>query len=619
MTLASPVVLAALLFACEPAQGPPGTSGAALVSDPQVTWSRFWSGDGLDMVHAVTVTDAGTVIAVGQTASTTLPTTPGYRVKHPFMDAYLTSDPISGDAGWASHLGGNGADYAHAVVSLPAGDFILVGATTSTDFPTLNAYSSTQAGSNDLFVSRVAADGGLLWSTLIGGALDDFFATAIASDPQGNTCISGLTRSTNFPMLNALDSTYHGGYDAFIVQFGPTGSLVASTYLGTTADDQPTGMVRDASGSCIVALVAGPGLPLKGASARPHSGSFDVYLAKLEPGGSALAWATYLGGAGDDRPTNLYEAPDGGLLLVGRTASSNFPVVGGFDATLDGAVDGFVAKLGPEGSLVWSSYLGGSGGIIGGIDEDVSDLVITPQGDLLLAGHTTSPEFPVAGGADAGVDLFLVRVAPDGQSAPRCPLLLGGPGTERITDLKSAGDGDVVLGGRSNSPTFLGTANAGDFDAFVLRLGDRAPPIAGTIDTSVSIHEANPALFDVTVTWSGFVDPDGDTILYSLGLGTTPGSDDVASFTSVGEATSVTRTVALDPRVTQHLTLHATSCAGGTAVAATTFQALPRPILRVGCGCTANAASPGQEGAFALALLAWSVGRRSRVHRPPRH
>ena len=111
------------------------------------------------------------------------------------------------------------------------------------DFPLLNAYQSVLGGVTDAFVARLSPDGSsLVYSTLLGGEGADG-ALDIAADAGGQAYIVGETRSTGFPVLNALQSVYGGsGFgtygDAFVSVLSASGSsLVYSTYLGGGSDD----------------------------------------------------------------------------------------------------------------------------------------------------------------------------------------------------------------------------------------------------------------------------------------------------------------------------------------------------------------------------------------------
>src|SRR5262249_34138311 len=121
------------------------------------------------------------------------------------------------------------------------------GQTTSTDFPTANPLQPTNHGGNDAFVARLSADGSaLVYATYLGGSGTDS-GTGIAVDPStGDALVTGGTRSTDFPTANPLQPTNHGFDDAFVARLRGDGSaLVYATYLGGSSFDEGSGIAVD--------------------------------------------------------------------------------------------------------------------------------------------------------------------------------------------------------------------------------------------------------------------------------------------------------------------------------------------------------------------------------------
>jgi hypothetical protein len=105
-----------------------------------------------------------------------------------------------------------------------------------------------------------------------------------------------------------------------------------------------------------------PGFPTTpGVFDRTLSGPLDAFVTKLDPNGHVV-WSTYLGGSGTDQGRGIAVDPSGNVTVTGRTDSTNFPVKAAFQPALGGGVDAFVTRLNPTGTgLVWSTYLGGTG------------------------------------------------------------------------------------------------------------------------------------------------------------------------------------------------------------------------------------------------------------------
>ena len=211
---------------------------------------------------------------------------------------------------YATFLGGASHEIASGIVVDAAGSVYVVGTTQSPDFPTTaGAFRRTGAAGNfsDVFVSKIDSTGtALIYSTFIGGS-DLDFGRRIAVDAFGNAYITGQTKSTNFPTTGgAFDRSFNvlncprcgiDQYDAFVAKLNPAGSaLVYSTFLGGTDIDDARGIAVDATGNAYVTgETTSPDFPTTaGALARTNHGAYDVFVTKLNPGGSALIYSTYL-------------------------------------------------------------------------------------------------------------------------------------------------------------------------------------------------------------------------------------------------------------------------------------------------------------------------------------
>ena len=188
----------------------------------------------------------------------------------------------------------------------------MTGYTHSTNFPTTpGAFDTTFNGFRDAFVTKLTADGAaLVYSTYLGGS-SIAFGRDIAVDASGSAYVTGQTFSPDFPATpGAFDTTPNGGYDAFVTKLTADGSaLVYSTYLGGSsaypgggADDNGQGIAVDASGSAYVTGDTGsanfpttPGAVQTTFNGNVRFGS-DAFVTKLNAGGYALVYSTYLGG-----------------------------------------------------------------------------------------------------------------------------------------------------------------------------------------------------------------------------------------------------------------------------------------------------------------------------------
>ncbi|MFO0982991.1 MAG: PDZ domain-containing protein [Planctomycetota bacterium] len=304
---------------------------------------------------------------------------------------------------WSTFLGGSSDEMAWGTAIDSHGNVLVTGLTLSSHFPsTPGAYDETYNGFGDVFVSKLDADGRqLLWSTLIGGSASNFdYGYALALDASDQPVITGYTWSSDFPTTaGAFDRKHHGQTDAFVSKLGANGDqLLWSTFLGASDQDIGYAVALDAAGNPVVAgrTLSFDFPTTSGAFDRSQNGEEDGFVAKLDASGSTLAWSTFVGGGVFDTCRGVTLASNDDALVVGYTASLDFPITpGAFSTTYNGGLyDVFALRLTAAGSaLAWSTYLGGEDYEYGiGIARDAQD-------DVVITGATASTGFPVTGGA----------------------------------------------------------------------------------------------------------------------------------------------------------------------------------------------------------------------------
>ncbi len=199
-------------------------------------------------------------------------------------------------------------------------------------------------------------DPSLIYSSFLGGTGSEQ-GLGIAIDSQGSAYLTGSTTSTDFPLASAQQSTKDALKDAFVVKLNPAGTaLVYSTYLGGNGDETGTSIAVDSQGNAYVAGVTGSGnFPATpGGFQDTKDGSVDGFLAKLSPSGSAIVYATYVGG--DNSDTVLGLAVDAGnrAYVVGRTDSTRFRT-----ALFPTPRNGNPVNKSPDGGAHWSASASG--------------------------------------------------------------------------------------------------------------------------------------------------------------------------------------------------------------------------------------------------------------------
>jgi len=324
---------------------------------------------------------------------------------------------------------------------------------------------------------RLVIDPVLVYSTYLGGmALD--YGYGIAVDSSGNAYVTGSTTSNNFPVVNPIEATHRwtGLADAFVSKLNATGSaLIYSTYLGGSSDNRGYGIAVDSSGSAYVTgTTDSPDFPTVNPLQATNKGSYNAFVAKLDPTGSALVYSTFLGGNGrsvyGDGGNGIAVDSSGNAYVAGYTSSSNFPATPGAFQTSLGSTglqpdNAFVSKLDPTGSaLVYSTYLGGSGGPTYG--DEGNGIVVDSSGNAYVAGYTGSTNFPATPGAfqtslggtcTQCVNAFASKLNPTG-SALVYSTYLGGNDEDFGYGIAVDSSGNAYVTGQSRSANFP-TAN----------------------------------------------------------------------------------------------------------------------------------------------------------------
>lgn len=401
----------------------------------------------------------------------------------------------------ATYLGGdNGTSSASALRMLAAnGNVYLAGTTTSATFPgTAGGAQPALAGSSDAFVAELNPDlTQLVQATYLGGS-DDDSATSMAIAPAGTALagdlyVVGTTRSPDFPGTAGGAQAQCGGGttvcqsdgDAFVALLAPDlKTLIQASYLGGSNIDEGNAVaIAPASATSAGAVyVAGRTLSQDfpdvsgGAQPQPASGNYEGYVARFNPGLTAISQATYVGGTAVDEAYALAVAPStaGTVYVAGDTSSTDLPCANaggpppaggacaagagsGAQSQFAGGFDAFVAEF-SSNLTQWqqSSYLGGS-------DIDSADvLAVAPAGSgeagqVYVGGLTYSTDFPgVANGAQTALagdaDGFVARFSPNLQTLGNATYL-GGSGADDVQAMMFSGTRLYVAG----------TTGSGDF------------------------------------------------------------------------------------------------------------------------------------------------------------
>ncbi|MBX7219385.1 MAG: SBBP repeat-containing protein [Blastocatellia bacterium] len=363
----------------------------------------------------------------------------------------LVIDPV---LEFGTFLGGAGLDVAIDLAVDGTGAAYVTGFTTSNDFPLAAPLQNTNGG-RAAFVTKLNPAGtALIYSTYLGGPAATQ-GVEIAVDPSGAAYLTGETNSDSFPLVNPIQGTFGGASDAFVSKLAPAGNtLVYSTYLGGEDADAPGGIVLDAAGAVYVAgRTFSTAFPTVGAIQGSNAGGTDGFLTKINPGGTAIGYSTYLGGENEDYLSGVAVDPSGAAYVCGETASGNYPTTGGaFQITFGGSFDGVVTKVNPAGTaLQFSTFLGG------GNDERAFGLAVDGGGAVVVTGTTLSNDFPLQnplqGTFGGNQDAFVAKLTAGGTGLV-FSTFLGGASEDVGNRVVLDAGGDIFFCGYSDSPNF---------------------------------------------------------------------------------------------------------------------------------------------------------------------
>lgn len=252
--------------------------------------------------------------------------------------------------------------------------------------------------------------------------------------------------------------------------------LVYSTYLGGSGADQPTGIAVDNSGNVYVAgYTDSADFPLASLGSLATNTN-HVFVAKLDPTGSNLVYADYIGGNSDDYAVALVLDNANEVYVTGSTQSSNFPVVNAYQSQQPGPYTGFVSRISADGSaLIYSTYLGGNN------YDQPAGITIDNSGEVMVAGYTQSENFPVANayqesalanqGGNYGTYGFLTKFSADGSSLVYSTYFAGNSNVEEggccwvspfntINAIAADANGNAYVTGSTNTYNFPVTSGS---------------------------------------------------------------------------------------------------------------------------------------------------------------
>jgi hypothetical protein len=470
-----------------------------LVLDPVLSYATFLGGNDTEYGYGIAVDSAGCVYVTGLTQSADFPLTDGTSVSSTSgtYDLFITKLTSTGTAlVYSTHYADQGAYNEGLAIAVDAAG---------------SAYVAGMGSGNHAMLLRLDPAGSALYGALLGNGGNNK-ASGIAIDGTGYAYLAGSASPAFDVTPGAYQTTSGGGDDAFVAKVNtnvdPMTSLVYSTFLGGALTDEGYKIAIDGEGNAYVTgSTFSPSFPVTaGGYQTTHGGGLsDAFVSVLSADGSTLLYSTFLGGDYYEAGWGIGVDGSGSVYVGGYAEGEGFPTTAGsfqpawsygncavWPELAKPCSDGFVAKISPwlsgAASLVYSTYLGGSG------SDAVKSLVVDATGNVYVAGKALSPQLgnvdfpmvnPVPGFTFSNADGFVAQLNTLGSA-----LVFSSYYQEVVSDL-AVRSGSVYLTGSTYLTSLLGTsgsyqpANRGGQDAFVAK-----------IDGLVAGHAPGPGDYD---------------------------------------------------------------------------------------------------------------------------
>jgi hypothetical protein len=374
----------------------------ALTIDPVLVYATFFGGGigasgTFQTVTAAAADAVGNLYVVGITDSTSFPLTPGSLSATPAGDFLAKFDPTGATLIYSTYFAGltdSGFQSSASLVVDASGNTFVAGPA-DPGLPIPASAHAFQSASKAIGLLKFNSTGtAILAGTYFGGSggvgptPDGLGGMAI--DASGNIYLAGSTSSTDFPTQTPLQASLGVSQaNAFVSKLDPTlSTLLYSTYLGQASSAGGSSIAVDMAGNAYVVGSANSGFPTTSTAFQTTAAMGGAFLAKLDPTGTSLLYATYVSGSSASGGRAVGVDASGNMFVAGQNIAPDFPVLNPVQTctvTPPLLSSGFVAELNPSGSLVFSSCLGTDNLTS---DTTASRLAVDPAGKIFVLGET---------------------------------------------------------------------------------------------------------------------------------------------------------------------------------------------------------------------------------------
>lgn len=326
-----------------------------------ILWATYFGGTDYETGDYIALDTAKNVFLTGVTNSVDLHVTDSLfqDTLNGIQDLYIAKFTEDGDYLWSTYYGTTGTEEDPKINCDFHGNFYILGTTDTDTISTPGAYQEYLAGEKDVFISKFSNNCQRLWSTYLGGTMDDIGTSIETSDSV--FYITGYTQSDSLGTVGAHQEYKSDSTDGFIAQIDTSGQLQWFTYFGGEMDDVVSNImvVEDVIG--FTGFTASDSLIAFGLTIHQEErhGGYDAFIGRILPSG-IIDWSSYFGGSEDDFGIDLTIEFDKNLIFAGNTKSpDSIATTDVHQEIYNNGFDMYIAKFSQNGEQIWGTYYGG--------------------------------------------------------------------------------------------------------------------------------------------------------------------------------------------------------------------------------------------------------------------
>jgi hypothetical protein len=433
-------------------------------------WMRTYGGSTNDYAHAVLALDEGGFLVGGETQSDDGDVT-GF---HGLTDGWLVKTDDQGDIIWQKCLGGTNSDYIWSMLQLPGGNYLVAASTNSYNGDLTGLTTGNQA----LWLIEIDTSGTIVNNTIHNGSGN--LAYSLKNTNDGGYVLTGISA-----LPGGIIITNYGSADLAVQKLDSTLALQWCKNYGGTSYDKGVSVINTSDNNfLVVGSTNSNDVYVSG-----NHGARDFWVVKLDSVGEFM-WQKCLGGSGyENELFSVFETAEGNYLVTGLAGSTNGNITHPYDG-----VDFWISALDTAGSLLWNKSLGG------GMYESAGAIFLCSDGGYMLAGGTVSNDFDVSGHSlpNNNSDGWIAKIE-DHPNMVKGKVFVD----TNLNQVYDAGEMPITLHPVRDQNTGRSTLTSSNGD-FILNLPNAGSYLVTT--DSVDYCSVNPASYSITFTGTGEID-----------------------------------------------------------------------------------------------------------------